>query len=74
MGTAWERDGMCESALTGSNVCGREHNENWCLHSMLTALMQTSEDSTTTLKDDALDIAVILHWMKRACVIFFCKF
>jgi hypothetical protein len=36
---------------------------------MLTARMQTTEASTT-LKDNALEVAVILHWMKSACVYF----
>jgi len=40
------------------------------LDSMLTALMQTSEASTTTFKDDALETAGILHRMNRACVTF----
>ena len=37
---------------------------------MATELMQTSESSTATFKDDALEVTVILHWMKRACVKF----
>lgn len=37
---------------------------------MVTELMQTSETSTTTFKDDALEVTVILHWMKRTCVKF----
>jgi hypothetical protein len=35
---------------------------------MLTARIQTSEASKTTFKDEALEVAVILDWMKRACV------
>ena len=35
---------------------------------MTTVLIQTSEASKTTFKDNALEITVILHWMKRACV------
>jgi hypothetical protein len=56
--------------LTGSDVGGCGHNENWSLDSMATELMQTSEASTTTFKDDALEVKVILHWMKRTCVKF----
>jgi hypothetical protein len=37
---------------------------------MATELMQTSEASTTTFKDDALEFIVILHWMKIAFVLF----
>ena len=37
------------------------------LDSMLTSLMQISEASTTTFKDDALETAVILHRLMRAC-------
>jgi hypothetical protein len=37
---------------------------------MLTALMKTIEGFTMTFKDDPLESAVILHWMKIACVIF----
>ena len=37
---------------------------------MVTELMQTSEASTTTFKNDALEVTVILYWMKRACVKF----
>jgi hypothetical protein len=40
------------------------------MDSMLTALMQTIEAFMMTFKDDALEIAVILHRMKIACVIF----
>jgi len=40
------------------------------LDSMLTSLMQTSEASTTTFKDDALENAVILERLKQACVTF----
>jgi len=32
--------------------------------------MQRNEVPTTTFKDDALEVAVILHWMERACVYF----
>ena len=53
--------------LTESDVGGRGHNENWSLRSVATGLMQTSEASTTTFKNDALEVTVILHWMKRAC-------
>jgi hypothetical protein len=35
---------------------------------MLTARIQTSEASTKTFNDDALEVSVILYWMKRACV------
>jgi len=35
------------------------------MDSMLTSLMQTSEASTTTFKDDALETEVILHGLKR---------
>jgi hypothetical protein len=37
---------------------------------MLTAQMETSEASTTVFKDDALEVAVILHRMKRALYLF----
>ena len=37
---------------------------------MPTKLMQRNEASTTTFQDDALEVEVILHWMKRACVYF----
>jgi len=37
---------------------------------MLTARMQTAEATTTTFKDDALEVAVILHWMKRVVYTF----
>jgi hypothetical protein len=56
--------------LTGSDVGGRGHNENWSLHNMATELMQTSETSTTTFKDDELEVTVILYWTKRARVKF----
>jgi hypothetical protein len=56
--------------LTGSDVGGRGHNENWSLGSMATELMQTSETSTTTFNYDALEVKVILHWMKRTVVKF----
>jgi len=56
--------------LTGSDVGGRGYNENWSLDSIPTVLMQTSEASTTTFKNDALEVTVILHWMKRAYVKF----
>jgi len=56
--------------LTGSDGGGRGYNENWSLHSVATELMQTSEASTTTFKDDALEVTVILCWTKRACVKF----
>jgi hypothetical protein len=56
--------------LTGSDVGRRGHSENWSLDSMATELMQTSEASTMTFKDDALEVTVILHWMKRTCVKF----
>ena len=49
---------------------GLGHNENWSLPSIPTVLMQTSEASTMTVKNDALEITVILYWMKRACVKF----
>jgi hypothetical protein len=35
---------------------------------MATEMMQTSEPSTKTFKDDALEVTFILHWMKRVCV------
>ena len=38
---------------------------------MVTELIQTTEASTTTFKDDALEVTVILHWKKRACAKFF---
>jgi hypothetical protein len=38
---------------------------------MPTELMQTSEVMMTAVKDDALEVAVILHWIKRAFVTFF---
>jgi hypothetical protein len=47
--------------LTGSVVGGRGHNENWSLDSMETELMQTSEASTTTFKDDELAVTIILY-------------
>jgi hypothetical protein len=56
--------------LTGSDVGGGGHNVNWSLDSIATVLMQTSEASTTTFKDEALEVTVILHWLKRACVKF----
>jgi hypothetical protein len=56
--------------LTGSDVDGRGHNENWSLQSMATELMQTSEASIMTFKNDALEVIFILHWMKRTCVKF----
>jgi hypothetical protein len=37
---------------------------------MPTKVMQRNEVPTTTFKDEALEVAVILHWMKRACVYF----
>jgi len=37
---------------------------------MLTERMQTSEASTTTFKDDILEVAVILYWMKRVYIKF----
>jgi hypothetical protein len=37
---------------------------------MPTKVMQRNEVMTTTFKDDALEVAVILHWMKRAFVYF----
>jgi hypothetical protein len=37
---------------------------------MLTARMLTTEDSTATFKDDALEVADILLDMKKAFVIF----
>jgi hypothetical protein len=37
---------------------------------MATELMQTCAASKTTFKDDALEVTVILFWMKRACVKF----
>jgi hypothetical protein len=37
---------------------------------MLTARMETSEASTTTFKDDTLEVAFILYWMKTVCVKF----
>jgi hypothetical protein len=51
-------------------LVGRGQNENWSLDNMPTKLIQRNEASTTTFKDDALEVAVILHWMKRACVYF----
>jgi hypothetical protein len=56
--------------LTGSDVGGREHNENWSLDSMATELMQTSETSTTTFNYEALEVKAILHWMRRTGVKF----
>jgi len=56
--------------LTGSDVGGRGHNEIWSLDSMATELIQRSEALTTTFKNDALEITVILQWRKRACVKF----
>jgi hypothetical protein len=48
--------------LTGSDVGGRGYNENWSLDSMATGLLQTSEASTTTtFKNDALEVTVILY-------------
>ena len=35
---------------------------------MTRVLIQTSEASTTTFKDDALEITVTSHRMKRDCV------
>ena len=46
------------------------HNENCSLDNMATELMQTSEVSTTAFRDDALEVAVILHWRNRAFVTF----
>jgi len=37
---------------------------------MPTKLMQRNEALTTTFKDDALEMAVILHWMKRVVYTF----
>jgi hypothetical protein len=37
---------------------------------MATELIQTSETSTTTFKNDALEVIFILHWRKGACVQF----
>jgi hypothetical protein len=57
--------------LTESDVGGRGHNENWSLDGIPTVLMQTSEASTTTtFKNDALEVTVILYWVKTACVKF----
>jgi hypothetical protein len=47
--------------LTGSDVGGRGHNENWSLDSMGTGLMQTSEASTTIFKNHALEVTDILY-------------
>jgi hypothetical protein len=47
--------------LTGSDVDERGHNENWSLDIMATELIQTSETSTTTFKNDALEVIFILH-------------
>jgi hypothetical protein len=47
--------------LTGSDVDGRGHNKNLSLDSILTVLMQKSEASTTTFKNDALEVTVILN-------------
>jgi hypothetical protein len=47
--------------LTGSDVGGSGHNENWRLDNMATELIQTSEASTTTFKDDALEFTVIYN-------------
>jgi hypothetical protein len=56
-----------QTPLKLPDVGGRGYNENWSLHSMATELMQTSEASITTFKNDALEVTIILHWMKRAC-------
>jgi hypothetical protein len=56
--------------LTGSDVVGRGHNENWSLDSMASELMQTSAASTTTFNYDALEVKVILHRMRRTGVKF----
>src|SRR5215475_122491 len=40
--------------LSRSNCQGCGHKEDWCMHSMLTALMQISEVLTTTFEDDVL--------------------
>ena len=37
---------------------------------MPTKLMQRNEALTTNFKDNALKVTVILHWMKRAFVLF----
>jgi len=47
--------------LTGSDVGGRGRNKNWSLDSMATELIQTSESLTTTFKNDALEVTVILQ-------------
>ena len=54
--------------LNWIRCCWRGHNENWSLHTIPTVLIQTSEASTTTFKDDALEVTVILYWMNSACV------
>jgi hypothetical protein len=56
--------------LTGSDADGRGHKENWSLHSMAKEVMQTSEASITTFKNDAQEVTFILHWMKRTCIKF----
>jgi hypothetical protein len=53
--------------LTGSDVGGHGHNETRRLDR---ELLYTSEALLTTFKDDALEVIVILNWMKRACVKF----
>jgi hypothetical protein len=49
--------------LTGSDVDGRGHNEDWSLDSIPTVLMKTNETTmmTTTFKNDALEVTVILY-------------
>ena len=37
---------------------------------MATELMQTCEASTATFKDDALEVTILLHWVKRTGVKF----
>jgi hypothetical protein len=49
--------------LTGLDVNGRGHNENWSLDSIPTVQMQKSEASTTTttFKNVAPEVTVILY-------------
>jgi hypothetical protein len=73
LASPWERDAEEQSntiPFVTRYVGGCGRNENWSMDSMLTALMKTIEAFTMTFKDDSLEIAVILHWMKIACVIF----
>ena len=38
---------------------------------MPTKLTERNEASTTTFKDDAMEVAAILHWMKRELLYLF---